>query len=79
MNVAQTHLSKLKACRKLAGGKAAGRRPRCCAPVVPALKGRRNSGVPSGRVDSTDSHRGSRPMGWALPPANFRQPSGLLA
>ena len=40
MNRVQTNLSKLKACGKLAGGKAKGRRPRSSARVVTALKGR---------------------------------------
>jgi len=41
MILAPTHLSKLKACGKLAGGKAESRRPRLCAALVTALKGRR--------------------------------------
>jgi hypothetical protein len=42
MKLAHTNLSKLKACRKLAGGKAGGRHPRAASHFVTALKGRRN-------------------------------------
>jgi hypothetical protein len=41
-SMSQTNLSKLEACRKLAGGKAASRRPRFCALAVTAPEGRRN-------------------------------------
>ncbi|TSA40782.1 MAG: hypothetical protein D4R57_01450 [Verrucomicrobiales bacterium] len=44
MTKTQTILSKLKACRKLAGGKAAGRHPRSASSFLTTLKGWRNSG-----------------------------------
>ena len=42
MKLAQTTLSKLKACWKLAGGKAESRRPRSASPFVTTLKGLEN-------------------------------------
>jgi hypothetical protein len=39
MNMSQTNLSKLKACQKLAGGKAAGRPPRSASSFCTTLKG----------------------------------------
>jgi hypothetical protein len=44
MNLVQTNLSRLKACRKLAGGKAAGCRPGSGSRFVTALKGQGNLG-----------------------------------
>jgi hypothetical protein len=74
-------LSRLKACRKLAGGKAAGRRPRCASSSVTALKGRRNrasgfSSAPSGRTNLRDVFPGYRS---AQPRANFHQPFRLVS
>jgi len=44
MKLAQTNLSRLKACEKLAGGKVAGRRPRSASRFDAALKRRQNYG-----------------------------------
>ena len=83
MKLTQTILSKLKACRKLAGDKAEGRRPRLGLRFVTALKGRRNgwftfSSAPSGRGHFEDSSPGYHPLRRVQPRANFRQPFRLL-
>ena len=80
MKLAQTNLSKLKACRKLAGGKAESRRPRSASHFVTTLKGwqsrqQKDSRTPSGCNDMLPAFRGCRS---AQPPANFRQPFRLL-
>jgi chaperonin GroES len=80
MNLTKTISSKLKACRKLARDKAAGRSPRSASHLAAALKGRGNwrfgfSSAPSGRADLLHAFRGYR---CAQPPANFRQPFRLL-
>jgi len=80
MNQTQNILSKLKACGKLAGDKAEGRRPRLASCLVAALKGRWSyaigSSAPSGRDDLLFAFLGYR---FAQPQANFRQPFRLLA
>jgi len=53
MKLAQTNLSRLKACQKLAGGKSEGRRPRSASHFVTTLKGwqsrwQKESRTPSG-------------------------------
>jgi hypothetical protein len=81
MKLAQTNLSKLKACGKLAGGKAAGRHPRSKTNIATTLMGwwkRRDdagSGTPSGCGNLWDLFPGYR---FAQPRANFRQPFRLL-
>jgi len=80
MKSTQTILSKLKACWKLAPGKAAGRRPGLAFDPGTALKGRRKmwltfSSALSGRGYSDDLFLGYR---FAQPQANFLQPFRLL-
>jgi hypothetical protein len=80
MKLAQTILSKLKACQKLAGGKAEGRRPRSASHYVSTLKGLQNhrariSRTLSGCKNLLNAIRGYR---CAQPPANFWQPFRLL-
>ncbi len=82
MNLAQTNLSKLKACGKSAGGKAPllrSRRPRLIGHFIPALKGPRNrafalSSAPSRRKYGGDDYLGYR---CAQPQADFRPPFRL--
>jgi hypothetical protein len=79
----QTNLSKLKACWKLAGGKAAGRHPRSASQFITALKGRRNRPrvfprTPSGCWNFLDLVLGYHPLLRVQPQANFRQPFRLL-
>ncbi|HEX4265863.1 MAG TPA: hypothetical protein VH597_16135 [Verrucomicrobiae bacterium] len=73
-------MSKLKACWKLAGGKAEGRSPWSASYFFTALEGRRNvlsmvSGALSGRIILLDVFLGYR---FAQPEANFQQPFRLL-
>jgi len=79
MNQTQNNLSKLKACGKLAGDKAGGRRPRKASHSIIALKGRgissTVSSAPSGRNNLLHVFLGYR---FAQPQANFRQPFRLL-
>jgi hypothetical protein len=81
MKLAQTNLSKLKACRKLARGKAGGRRPWSTPRFVTTLKGLRNFcsriclAPFQGAEMILDFYPGYR---FAQPRANFRQPFRLL-
>ena len=81
MNLTQTHLSKLKACRRLAGDKAESRRPRLVSLLISALKGRWNaftiSSAPSGRDILWHIFLGYHPLMRVQPQANFRQPFRL--
>src|SRR5580700_3393204 len=91
MKPARTNLSRLKACQKLAGGKAIGRRPRSAHRSIATLKGWQSrvfvfaiSGTPSGCNRLLDAFRGCRSRlryatarQAAQPPANFWQPFRL--
>jgi hypothetical protein len=84
MKVAQTNLSKLKACRKLARGKAGGRHPWSTSDFVTTLKGLQNfySRVClapfQGAEMILDFYPGYHPLARVQPWANFWQPFRLL-
>ncbi len=84
MKLAQTNLSKLKACRKLARGKAEGRHPWSTSDFVSTLKGLQDFysrfclAPCQGAGILLNRFPGYHPLARVQPWVNFRQPFRLL-